>query len=275
MGRKNKNLDPLDSYANRFSKLMSKYESVTTHVMLAYLYSLNKIHPWNVVPQANTKRGIIDFFYMPKDERFNIIVEVKKFLWLDATKQTAGKKYLKGPFPSELKHRDRKEGIRLLILTDFKSVRVSMRNKEIKKTSRTYSLPIKRYDTCRSCSDEISRWFRSKPGSVCREILWDDKQNRYMVVFNYIKKNSEFSKRLYKRWLQETGMKGGRGRKKQFVAAFKAKIDLSHKHVDPNHLHALKAVFDDENIKIFVKDLFKDLGVEFQRGPIHSIFKEK
>jgi len=274
MGRTNKYSTRLDEYARRSSKLLNQSESVTSHLLLSKLYYQGGIYPWDVVPQPNCKRGIIDFFYLPRDKSFNVFIEMKKFLSLNQKKSDRASKYMKGPFPEALDLFNRIDGIRLLLVTDLRNIGVSVRQKGWGKTSRLYSLPLVQTHDVNDCTKRITDWLGRSSGKCCRLVIWDDQKNRQQVVLKELNKGyrSELYKLIYTRWLKRLDCNGGPGWPKKFKRAYKVQCNMLKKYVPPQHLEKIVEVFNEARVKEIVKKRFELLGVTFRRGRLKSMF---
>lgn len=271
MGKK-KITQELKQFTDEITKLMSKHESLTSHVLLAYLYLLHKIYPWHIIPQPTSKRGIIDFFYLPHDKDYNVFVEMKKFLSLSEDKILSTSKYLKIKFPQALKKLGRIDGKRLLLVTDLHTITVSVRQKERGKTSKgNYVIEIPGIPG-KNCSDEVAKWLKMSCGEANRIVLWDDAKNRYELIHNLIKtKNTNLYKKTYDAWCLQLNVRG-KGWPEKYLKAFCAKAGLSKKAVPPRHIEAVEEVFSKTKINSLVKKTFTDYGVIFRQGRTKYLF---
>lgn len=274
MARAHRYREPLLGYTDRVSESMSRSESITSHVLLSYLYLLNRIYPWQIVPQPNSKRGIIDFFYLPRESEFNVFVEMKKFRAMDSRRANAASKYLKVPFPKELNKLDRTDGVRLLIVTDLRSIRIHVRQKHWGQTKRAYSLKPIEFETAEECSRAIGDWLQISSGEAFRRVIWDEPENRMHVVYEELRrgKKSRLYKEVYSSWLDEIGSKGWGGWPRRFLKAFEARCQWNNKHVPPNQLAAITNVFRKSATRRLVKEYLEGFGIRFRPGPFTSIF---
>lgn len=262
----------LTDYINKITRLMEKHESLTSHVLLANLYLLYKIYPWQIIPQPTSKRGIIDFFYLPDKEDYNVFIEMKKFLSLSEEKTSSASKYLRIKFPKALKKIGRKDGKRLLLVTDLHSLAISVRQKEWGKTSKGNYVHIIHGISGKNCSEEIARWLKMPSGEAYRIVLWDDKVNRCEFIFDLLKKkNSHLYNKIYSSWCAVLNV-GGRSWPEKFLKAYCAQSNKLEKGVPPEHMEAVRQVFSKPRINSLVKKSFTDCGVKFKQGPTKSLF---
>lgn len=272
MGKKKKK-QSLDQYVRGVTGLMSKYESLTSHVLLAYLYFVHNIYPWHLIPQPTSERGIIDFFYLPAEHNFNVFVEMKKFHSLNNQKISSASKYLKVKFPKALKNLKRTDGVRLLIVTDLQTISVSIRTKQWGRTSKsdyTLHIPGKPGE---ECSQQVAAWLGKTVGDVSRIITWDNEGNRFDFINEKLKKrDQDLFKSVYKVWLKKMNTAGGRGWPAKFSTAYRAKCGMTGKIVPSDHIDAIEETFGDSRIKAAVKKAFEQESVVFKQGPMKSIF---
>jgi hypothetical protein len=268
MGRNPKALQPVKSYVEQAKPLLTSSESATSHVLVCLLTTLQRIKPYDLFPQVRGTRGIIDFIYMPKGIKdVNFFIELKKYGSLKGDHAGQKNKYLKGKLPQPLGKFGRKDGWRVLILTDLRHTEILVRKTEKRGKKRAYRYPLPPGDVF-EVAGQIKEWLVMERGTLCRTVLWEQNTNRFDIVLRDLKKraNLTLGKLAYQLWLNTLRMKGGKGKPKRFKDAFRAAYVKDLPRVPPDDINAVKQVFEEHKVQELIRKLFKGYGVKFKKN---------
>ena len=102
---KRKRKEQLLQYLIKIRQVMRSHESVTSHAFSSLLFHLG-INPDDLMPQTGTRKGQIDYVFMPESDReLNFFIELKKYEIIDRERphEAQLKGYLAEGFPEVLK----------------------------------------------------------------------------------------------------------------------------------------------------------------------------
>lgn len=217
-------------YLDLIQKEASKKESMTSHLFISYLYKSTSVKFYNLIPQGSSKKGQIDYLYMPPNRNVNMFVEIKSYGHIhlnEKTHQKARKQTLlrmksnkKGTFPDILKRFDREDIWRIGLLTDLRNTYIFLRNKK-------YSTPIFEFalDFLNTDFISIKEIFKKlkqdlfifssnfKISKFCHEIIWNIVENRYKLIYFELIKDKKLKNKIYIEWKKFMGYHTAKGRK--------------------------------------------------------------
>lgn len=252
-------------------------ESLTSHVLLSYLFLRYNIKPYQIVPQGKNKTGPVDYMYFPANKKYknvNVYLEVKAYGRIrqgTALKQI--KKYMKGALPKEAKSLSRANDWAIGIYTDMKMLNIIFRKITLKMKT-DYFIAVKDIN-----SSSVDGFFKNEdlktifstsfnPIQYLSQKLWED-QNRLKFVRKILDldKKAIYNK-IQKVWLQKLGENAPNANKKTFSKAINLAFETNAKknlrllsiNEYQEHTRSIKSITNQKKIRKEIINVVNSYG---------------
>lgn len=264
-----------------FARELSKNESFVSHIFLSLIYSVTNIKSYELIPQGKSKKGLIDFLYLPRERNgISYTIELKRYKSInkDRLHNDQMYRYLTSGI-NELKILKRKDTWRVGIICDLNSFVICLRKMEKNNKTGIYYDDIKVFDEdFKQFANTFKETVNEKIEKIAYNIFWKKRENRFDIVKRELGKNKIFHKSVYDCWLKKVSetekqnITGGRGWPEIFNKAYK--YALKNNKIDHTFYSGeVRKVFGEKKIIEEVKDIFEDkYGVNFNHLKNCNIF---
>lgn len=188
-------------------KILQRNEAITSHIFVSFLYEKLKVKPFELYPQGHSKRGPVDYAFMPKENDILVIVEIKPYGSIKTlnnieNKMNQLKAYMKKT-PNELKKIERINSWTIGIITDLINIKIVFRKtKWGNKTSEYYIMkePFSNFLDLLKSSEIKSIFNNQLNNKYLSNKLWKDQINRYKAIFELYNKYESDFKDIRDKW---------------------------------------------------------------------------
>jgi len=267
-----------------FASELSNNESFVSHIFVSLIYLSAGIKSYELIPQGKSKRGLIDFLYLPKKLKdISYTVELKGYKSLNkdsVSAKTQMNKYLKSGI-RVLKKLKRNDIWRVGIICDLNTIVVCLRRTEWKNKTKIY------YDEPKVFNEDLKRFsitfkniVNENIGKLANNIFWKKRYNRFDIVIKELKNNKMFYNKIFVLWKKQVCKTEKRdiSRSKGLNIKFKSsyKYALETRKTDKAHYSGeVIKVFSEPKIMKEIKYIFeKDYGVNFNHLQKCNIFNK-
>ena len=264
-----------------FARELSKNESFVSHIFLSLIYSVTDIKSYELIPQGKSKKGLIDFLYLPRERKeISYTIELKRYKSInkDRLPKAQMEKYLKSGI-NELQILKRKDTWRVGIISDLNSFIICLRKMEKNNKTGIYYDDIKVFDEdFKQFANTFKETVNEKIEKIAYNIFWKKRENRFDIVKEELSKSKIFHKSVYDCWLKQVSatekqnINGGRGWPEKFQKA--CKYALENSKIDQTFYSGeVRKVFGEKKIIKEIKTIFEDkYGVNFNHLKNCNIF---
>jgi len=244
-------INDLDSYFTllKEAKILQSNESITSHIFISYLYKKLKLKPFDLYPQGHTKRGPVDYAFLPKNNDLLVIVELKPYGSIGTIsdiekKMSQLKSYMKET-PKELKKIGRLNTWTIGAITDLLNIKIVFRNTKWGNKTNEYIITKESFSSFSDMlkSIEFKNLFKSNlKTNYISDKLWKNRSNRYKAIFELYKYHKNDFNEIRDKWkknLPKSFQKGSLNKifGKTFRLQFDNELDKRNKFVTKNPMY--------------------------------------
>lgn len=188
-------------------KILQRNEAITSHIFVSFLYEKLKVKPFELYPQGHSKRGPVDYAFMPKENDILVIVEIKPYGSIKTlnnieNKMNQLKAYMKKT-PNELKKIERINSWTIGIITDLINIKIVFRKTKWGNKTSEYYIMKESFSNFLDLlkSSEIKSIFNNQLNNkYLSNKLWKDQINRYKAIFELYNKYESDFKDIRDKW---------------------------------------------------------------------------